>query len=341
VGAKHAISVTSCTAGLHLALLAHELGPGDEVITTAMTWPTTVNVIEFVGARPIFADVDPGTLQLDAKTVEVLLTKKTRAILPVHFAGQACDLDALAAIASRHGLLLIEDAAHAVGTEYRGKRIGAHGNSACFSFHPIKNITTGEGGMVTTDDDDLAEKLRLLRFHGVNRDAWTRYSGTTSPRYETVMPGLKYNLTDIQAALGIHQLARLNGFIERRAKLATLYQEGLASIDAITLRAAAEGTTRHAWHLFIVNLKLERVSCDRDRFMELLRERGIGTGLHFTAVHLHRYYRDRYGHAPGDLPHTEAASESVISLPLFPDMNESDVVRVCDTIRQLAAEVSK
>jgi dTDP-4-amino-4,6-dideoxygalactose transaminase len=217
VGSRHAVSVTSCTAGLHLALLAHGIGPGDDVVTTAMTWPTTVNVIELVGARPVFADVDPGTLQLEPGAVEAARTPSTRAILPVHFGGQACDLDALGAIASAHGLLLIEDAAHAVGTEYRGRRIGSGGNLACFSFHPIKNITTAEGGMVTTDDPALAESLRLLRFHGVNRDAWSRYSGGSSPRYETVRPGFKYNLTDVQAALGIHQLARLDGFIERRS----------------------------------------------------------------------------------------------------------------------------
>jgi dTDP-4-amino-4,6-dideoxygalactose transaminase len=341
VGSRHAVSVTSCTAGLHLALLAHGIGPGDDVVTTAMTWPATVNVIELVGARPVFADVDPGTLQLEPGAVEAARTPSTRAILPVHFGGQACDLDALGAIASAHGLLLIEDAAHAVGTEYRGRRIGSGGNLACFSFHPIKNITTAEGGMVTTDDPALAESLRLLRFHGVNRDAWSRYSGGSSPRYETVRPGFKYNLTDIQAALGIHQLARLDEFIERRSALAALYHQGLGDLDTLTLRTAAEGTTRHAWHLFVVSLGLDRLRCDRDRFMALLGERGIGTGLHFSAVHVHRYYRERYGFAPGDLPVAEAASESIFSLPLFPEMKDSDVARVCDTVRQLLKELRR
>lgn len=341
VGVEHAVSVTSCTAGLHLALLAHGIGPGAEVITTPMTWPATANVVEFVGARPVFVDVDPGTLQLTPQTVASALTPDSRAILPVHFAGQACDLDGLRAIAREHDLVLIEDAAHAVGTEYRGRRIGAHGNTACFSFHPIKNITTAEGGMVTTDDADLAERLRLLRFHGVNRDAWSRYSGKSSPRYETIFPGLKYNLTDVQAALGIHQLARLDAFIERRSELASLYLKGLGDVDGIRMRTPAEGTTRHAWHLFVLSLELELLDCDRDAFMATLGELGIGTGLHFTAVHLHRYYRERYHYAPGDLPNAERASESVLSLPLFPEMKETDVARVCDAIRKVVAEVRR
>jgi dTDP-4-amino-4,6-dideoxygalactose transaminase len=259
----------------------------------------------------------------------------------VHFAGQACDLDALVKIASRDGLVLIEDAAHAIGTEYKGRRIGGDGRTTCFSFHPIKNITTGEGGMVTTDDSALAEKLRLLRFHGVNRDAWSRYAQMVTVRDEVVLPAPKYNLTDLQAALGIHQLARLDGFIERRTKLAGLYLEALAGIDAVSTRSPAEGTTRNAWHLFVITLELERLRCDRDQFIERLRERGIGTGLHFTAVHLHRYYRERYGYRPGALPETEWASDRVISLPLYPDMRESDVVRVCEAIGEIAEEVRR
>ena len=341
VGAEHAIAVTSCTAALHLALLAHGIGPGDEVVTSAMTWPASANAVELVGARAVFADVDPGTLQVTPATLERALTGSARALLPVHFAGQACDLDAIAELARARGLLVIEDAAHAVGTEYRGRRIGAGDNTACFSFHPIKNITTGEGGMLTTADAAIAERLALLRFHGVSRDAWARYSGGSSPRYETLLPGFKYNLTDIQAALGVHQLARVDDFIERRAKLAELYRDGLSGLDALTLRTPAEHTTRHAWHLFVVSLELERVRCGRDEFMARLSELGIGTGLHFTAVHLHRYYRERYGYAPGDLPAAERASESVLSLPLFPEMLDIDIVRVCEAIRRVLREVAR
>ena len=257
VSARHAVAVNSCTAALHLALLAHGIGPGDEVITSSMTWSATVNMIEVVGAKPVFVDIDPRTLQISPETAAAAVTERTRAILPVHFAGQSCDLDGFKALAARHNLALIEDAAHAVGTEFRGRRIGSDSGTACFSFHPIKNITTGEGGMITTGDDRLAEQLRLLRFHGVNRDAWSRYGKSETPRYETVTPGWKYNLTDLQAALGIHQLAKLDGFIERRTRLAELYHEQLALIDSVRPLGCAEGTTRHAWHLFIVTLEIE------------------------------------------------------------------------------------
>ena len=335
VGARHAVAVNSCTAALHLALLAHGIGQGDEVVTSSMTWSATVNMIEVVGAKPVFADIGRDTLQITPETVAAAVTERTRAILPVHFAGQACDLDGLAAIATHRGLTIIQDAAHAVGTEFRGRRIGGDGVTACFSFHPIKNITTGEGGMITTDSDELAEKFRLLRFHGVNRDAWSRYGKVDSPRYETVTPGWKYGLTDLQAALGIHQLAKLDGFIERRTRLAELYNAQLAGIDGVKPLGRATGTSRHAWHLFVVTIEPDRFGCDRDRFMQLMAQQGVGTGLHFTAVHLHAYYRSRYGYASGDLPNTEWASDRVVSLPLFPGMSDSDVERACDAIRSI------
>ena len=333
VGARHAVAVNSCTAALHVALLAHGIGPGDEVVTSSMTWSATANMIEVTGAKPVFADVDRDTLQVTSETVAAAVTERTRAILPVHFAGQACDLDGLAANATPRGLTIIQDAAHAVGTEFCGRRIGSDGISACFSFHPIKNITTGEGGMITTDSDELAEKLRLLRFHGVNRDAWSRYSKVDSPRYETVTPGWKYNLSDLQAALGIHQLAKLDGFIQRRTHLAELYHAQIAGIDGVKPLGRAVGTSRHAWHLFVVTIEPDRFGCDRDRFMQSMAQHGVGTGLHFTAVHLHDYYRSRYGYASGALPNTEWASDRVVSLPLFPGMSDSDVSRVCEAIR--------
>jgi UDP-4-amino-4-deoxy-L-arabinose-oxoglutarate aminotransferase len=340
VGARHAVAVNSCTAALHVALLAHGMGPGDEVVTSSMTWSATVNMIEVAGAKPVFADVDRETLQITPETVAAALTERTRAILPVHFAGQACDLDRLVAIATNRNLTIIQDAAHAVGTEFRGRRIGGGGVTACFSFHPIKNITTGEGGMITTDSDELAEKLRLLRFHGVNRDAWSRYGKVDSPRYETVTPGWKYNLTDLQAALGIHQLAKLDSFIERRTRLADLYHAQLAEIDGVKPLGRASGTSRHAWHLFVVTIEPGRFGCDRDRFMQLMAQQGVGTGLHFTAVHLHSYYRSRYGYGSGNLPNTEWASDRVVSLPLFPGMNDSDVSRVCEAIRIVKKEAA-
>jgi dTDP-4-amino-4,6-dideoxygalactose transaminase len=341
VGSPHAVSVSSCTAAMHVALLAHGIGPGDEVITTAMTWPATANCIELVGARPVFVDVDPATLQIALEAVEAALSPRTRAILPVHFAGQVSDLDGLAAIAGRRDLVVIEDAAHAAGAEYCGRRVGSGPNTACFSFQPTKNLTTGEGGMVTTPDPEVAERVQRLRFHGVDRDAAARHSGRAPVRYETVVPGFKYNLTDLQAALGIHQLARLDGFIERRAKLASLYREAMRECPAALPLAVDALTTRHAWHLFVVLLDLERLRCNREEFAARLDERGVGTGLHFTAVHLHRYYRERYGYRAGDLPHTEWADARVLSLPLFPGMDEADVTRVCSAIRDVAGEVTR
>lgn len=338
VGARHTVAVSSCTAALHLALLASGIGPGDEVITSSMTWPATVNMIELVGARPVFVDINRSTLQIEPDAVSAAVSPRTRAIVPVHFAGQACDLDGLNAVAARHGVGLIQDAAHALGTEYNEQRIGGGGGTACFSFHPIKNITTGEGGAITTDNDELADKLRLLRFHGVNKDAWKRHGKHDTARYETVTPGWKYNLTDLQAALGIAQLAKVNDFIQRRGHLAGLYRAQLAGIPSVTPLGHATGTTRHAWHLFVVTVEPDRLGCDRDRFMRLLADEGVHTGLHFTAVHLHRYYRERYGYRAGTLPETEWASERVVSLPLFPTMDDSDVARVCDSIRAIARQ---
>ncbi|HKA15272.1 MAG TPA: aminotransferase class I/II-fold pyridoxal phosphate-dependent enzyme [Myxococcota bacterium] len=341
VGSEHAAAVSSCTAALHLALLAHGIGPGDEVVTSPITWPATANCVELVGARPVFADVDPGTLQLTPASAGAAITLRTRAILPVHFAGQACDLDGFAALAQQHGLAVIEDAAHAAGTEYRGRRIGAGPNTACFSFHPAKNLTTAEGGMVTTPDAAVAERVRRLRFHGIDRDAAARHAGRAPVRYETVVPGFKYNLTDLQAAIGIHQLARLDGSIEQRAKLAALYRDALRGCAEATPLALDTATTRHSWHLFVVRLDLDRLRCAREEFAARLDARGIATGLHFTAVHLHRYYRERYGYAAGDLPESERADASVLSLPLFPGMDEADVARVCGAIRDVAREAAR
>lgn len=341
VDTPHAVAVASCTAGLQIALLAHGIGAGDEVVTSAMTWPSTANAIELVGARCVFADVDPGTLQITPESVESVLTDRTRAVLPVHFAGQSCELDGLAKLASRDDLVLIEDAAHAVGTEFRGRRIGGGGSTACFSFHPAKNLTTADGGMVTTGDAEVAKRLRLLRSHGVDREPDDRHATPGAAGYDTVLPGFKYTLSDLQATLGIGQLRRLDEFIATRTRLAALYLDRLAGVDIVSCRSQPDHTTRHAWHLFVITLDLERMRCDRDGFMARLAERGITTGLHFSAVHLHRYYRERYGHAPGDLPHTEWASQRVVSLPLFSEMAEAEVSRVCDAIEDVAREVGR
>jgi len=330
VGAQHAVAVSSATAGLHVAFLAAGVGPGDEVITSPLTWASTGNMILAVGARPVFADVDPATLNVDPAAVERALTDRTRAIVPVHFAGQPADLDPLRALAARRGVAVIEDAAHALGTTYRGRPIGGGSTAAVFSFHPIKAITTGEGGMVTTDDAHLADQLRLLRFHGITRDAWKRYGQHGSPDYEIVALGYKYNMTDMQAALGIAQLARLEEFVAARTRIAGWYADRLGALPAVTMLDPVPYPARHAWHLLVVRLRPDALRIERDDVMGELLAANIGVGLHFKALHLHRLYRDDA--AGADLPHATAASHAILSLPLFPAMVEDDVRDVVDAL---------
>ena len=332
VGAAHAVAVSSATAGLHLALLAAGIGAGDEVVTTPMTWAATGNMILAVGAQPVLVDIDPGTLQVDPVAVERAIGPRTRAILPVHFAGQPLDLDVFRAIAARRRVALIEDAAHALGTHYRGRPVGGGSTAAVFSFHPIKAITTGEGGMVTTDDAAFADRLRLLRFHGISRDAWSRYGKRALPDYEIVELGFKYNMTDIQAALGLAQLERLEEFVAARARVAEWYREALADVPAVEMLAAVPHPARHAWHLLVVRLQLEKLRIGRDVVMQELLDANIGVGLHFKALHLHQLYRERLRVTPADLPHATAASERIMSLPLFPRMTRADVRDVADAL---------
>lgn len=337
VGARHALAVSSATAGLHLALLALDLRPGDEVITSPMTWPATVNTILFAGGVPVFADVEPETLNINVSGIGRKLTARTRAIVPVHFAGQPCDMDPILSIARERGLTVIEDAAHAVGTEYRARRIGALGDAAVFSFHPIKNITTAEGGMVTTDNDMLAARIRLLRFHGVERDAWKAYGTARLPLYDVSVPGLKYNLTDIQAAIGLCQLARLEGFIERRRLLACRYDAALVDLPEIRPLGRAPYPTRHAHHLYVVRFDGDRLGIDRRQFMTEVQSAGIGLGLHFIAVHRLTYYRKRFGNLDTELPVATEASQRVVSLPLYPSLSEADVDTVSAVLHRTVA----
>jgi UDP-4-amino-4-deoxy-L-arabinose-oxoglutarate aminotransferase len=332
-GSAHAVALTSATAGMHLALHALEIGPGDEVITPSLTWVSTVNMIAARGATPVFADVDRDTLMMGIEQVTPLLSPRTRLIVPVHYAGAAAELDPLRALARERGIALIEDAAHAIGTAYRGKPIGAEG-TAIFSFHPIKNITTGEGGMFCTDDTQLAERIRRLKFHGLGVDAFDRETQGRAPQAEVQEPGFKYNLPDMNAALGIGQLARLQALNTRRAELARQYHEQLASVDEILPLATPESTSRHAWHLFIVRVDIDKAGMSRDAFMSELKARGIGTGLHFKAVHTQKYYREHYPQTR-PLANTEWNSERICSLPLFPDMNDSDVGRVVEAIKSV------
>jgi UDP-4-amino-4-deoxy-L-arabinose-oxoglutarate aminotransferase len=334
VGCAGAVAVSSATAGMHLLLRALEIGPGDEVVTPSLTWVSTVNLVVLAGARPVFADVDRDTLMAGAEEVEKVLTERTRLILPVHYAGAPADLGPLRELAAARDIPLAEDAAHAVGTEYRGRPVGAEG-TAVFSFHPIKNMTTGEGGMVTSDDPALLERVRRLRFHGLGVDAYDRKTQGRAPQAEVLEPGYKYNLPDILAALGLGQLARLDELNARREALALRYLEKLAGVEALLPLALPAYPHRHAWHLFVVRLDTERAGMSRAGLMEALKDGNIGTGIHFRAAHTHRYYRETLGLAPGSLPHTEWNSERILSLPLFPDMEEGDVDDVVDALREI------
>ena len=332
-----AVCVSSATAGMHIALKALGIGPGDEVITPSMTWVSTVNLIVLAGATPVFADVDKDTLMVTPESVEAKITPRTRLIVPVHFAGAAVEMAPIRALAaSRGNIALIEDAAHAVGTEYDGVPVGRTG-TAIFSFHPIKNITTGEGGMVCTDDADLEVRLRRLKFHGLGVDAFDRQTQGRAPQVEVIEPGYKYNLPDILAVIGIRQLARLEEMNARRAALAEYYLARLRDIPEIRPLAIPRYPMKHAWHLFVVRLVTDRPDMDRDRFMAALKARNIGTGLHFRAAHMQKYYRETFPDVVGSLPHTEWNSQRICSLPLFPDMTREDVDDVVNAIKEVLA----
>ena len=332
IGSSFVLPLASATAGLHLALLAMDLKAGDEVITTPLTFVATLNVIVLSGAKPVLVDIDPLTLNLDLNQVEDAITEKTRVIMPVHFAGLPVDLDPLYAIAKEHGLRVLEDAAHAIGTDYKNKRIGSFGDTQVFSFHPNKNMTTGEGGCVTTSDPKVAKRISLLRFHGMDREAWNRFGKSGSQDYEIVLPGFKYNMMDIQAAICISQLQELDGFIERRTELANRYQEILVDWPQWILPEPPSFSHRHAWHLYTPLINEQAASMSRDEFMQKMKEKNIGTGLHFRPAHLYPYYREQFGFKQGDFPHAEYAGKRIVSLPLFPSMTDAEHDRVLDVM---------
>ncbi|CRY54008.1 UDP-4-amino-4-deoxy-L-arabinose--oxoglutarate aminotransferase [Yersinia intermedia] len=327
-GCKHAVAVCSATAGMHITLMALGIGPGDEVITPSQTWVSTLNMIVLLGAEPVMIDVDRDTLMVNAAEVEAAITSKTKAIIPVHYAGAPCDLDPLRAIALQRGIPLIEDAAHAAGTRYKDQWIGEKG-TAIFSFHAIKNMTCAEGGLIATDDDELAAKVRRLKFHGLGVDAFDRQVQGRSPQAEVIEPGYKYNLSDIHAAIAVVQLQRLPEINARRQALVARYHAALAGAPLQPL-AVPDYSHQHAWHLFMVRVDEEHCGISRDSLMAQLKECGIGTGLHFRAAHTQKYYRERYPHL--HLPNTEWNSARLCTLPLFPDMQDSDVDRVVDAL---------
>jgi dTDP-4-amino-4,6-dideoxygalactose transaminase len=302
------------------------------VITTPLTFAATLNTIVLAGGKPVLVDIDPHTLNLDLNQVADAITEKTRVIVPVHFAGLPVDMDILYQLAKKHELRVIEDAAHAIGTVYKDKRIGSFGDTQVFSFHPNKNMTTGEGGCVTTMDEELAKKIALLRFHGIDRDSWNRYGKSGKQDYEIVLPGFKYNMMDLQAALGVHQLKELDSFIDRRTELAERYQEALADWPQWQLPGAPAFLHRHAWHLYTPRINTAAAHMNRDEFIQKMKEKNIGTGLHYRAVHLYPYYREQFGYNPGDFPFAESAGERIVSLPLFPSMTDAEHDRVLDVM---------
>jgi dTDP-4-amino-4,6-dideoxygalactose transaminase len=330
-GSAQAISVNSATAGMHMVLSAQNIGPGDEIITPSMTFASTVNMIALRSAKPVFVDIDYGTLNINPDLIEEKITKKTRAIIPVHFAGAPADMDKINNLARKYNLTVIEDAAHAVGTYYKGIHAGGFGHIAIFSFHPIKNITTAEGGMITLNNAMLEKKLRLLRFHGIERDAWKRYGKGGNPAYDIAEPGYKYNMPDILAALGLAQLERWQELNLRRARLAELYLAGLKDISGIDLPEIPEYDHTHAWHLFVIKI----LALNRNEFMNRLSDYNIGYGLHFPPAHTLSYVKEKYPENAGMLGETERAAEKILSLPLFPDMQEKDVQYVCTAIKEI------
>jgi dTDP-4-amino-4,6-dideoxygalactose transaminase len=339
VEAPDALGLNSCTAGLHIGLLALGVRPGDEVITTPMTFCACANVIEHLGARPRFADVEPDTLNIDPAAIEAAVSPRTRAILPVHFAGHPAELDAINDVASRHGLAVIEDAAHAVPARYKGRMIGSGPNPVSFSFYATKNLTTGEGGMLT-GSPDLIARARVLALHGMSRDAWKRYGPDGSWFYEVEEPGFKYNMTDIQAAMGLAQLRKLERFQARRRQVVSAYNRGLQALEALEL-PVERVQVDHAWHLYALRLRPGVLRIGRDRFIQELTARNIGTSVHFIPIHLHPYYRRKYGHKPDDFPVAYDAYQRLVSLPLHPMLSDADVSDVVGAVQDVVRKFSR
>jgi dTDP-4-amino-4,6-dideoxygalactose transaminase len=330
LGSPSALALNSCTGALHTALATLGIGQGDEVITTTMTFTSTVNVIEHVGAKPVLVDVEADTLNIDPQKIAVAITTKTKAIMPVHYAGHPVDLEPIYDLAKRHGISVIEDAAHAFPAEYKGRKIGSGKNPVAFSFYATKNITTAEGGMLT-GEEAFIEKARIISLHGMSHDAWKRYDKGGSWYYEVIYPGFKYNMTDIQAAIGLAQLKKIGYFQKRRREIVKAYNEAFKGQDALELPVERAEVT-HAWHLYVLRLNLDVLTIGRDHFIEELRIRNIGTSVHFIPIHLHPYYRDKYGYKPEAFPIAYSNYLRILSLPLYPRMTDEDVADVIEAV---------
>jgi dTDP-4-amino-4,6-dideoxygalactose transaminase len=341
VGCKHAVAVNSCTAALQLALDAIDLKPGDEVLVPSYTFTATAEVVTYFGARPVLCDSVPGGFNIDPADAERRVTVKTRAIIPVHIAGEACDLDALHAMARRHGLHVIEDAAHTLPAWYHGRRIGTISEMTAFSFYATKTITTGEGGMLATDNDQYAERAKMMRLHGIGGDAWKRYAKTGSWFYEVHRAGYKMNLPDLLAAVGVAQLKKCDQFWKQRSEIATYYREKFSQIEEVELPACAVDPAEHSWHLFILRLRPDMLSISRDEFIEQLKAAGIGTSVHFIPLHQHPYYIQHYGYQQGDFPQAEDSFSRCISLPIYPDLSETQRVQVVEAVSKIVSRSRK
>jgi dTDP-4-amino-4,6-dideoxygalactose transaminase len=338
IGCAHAVGLNSCTAALHLSLEVAGIGEDDE--TTPITFAATANVIVHQKAIPVFVDVEPETLNINPNLIEEKITPKTKAIIPVHLAGHPCDMDEISVIARRHGLIVIEDAAHALEAEYRGRKIGKISPFTAFSFYATKNITTGEGGMLTIQDDDMAERVRILSLHGISRDAWKRYSDEGYRHWEILYAGYKYNMFDLQAALGLRQMERIGQFWEIRKKYVNRYNKAFDEVPEIKpLKIKPE--VKHAYHIYPILLNLEMLSADRDQIMNAIQAENIGIGIHFRAIHLHPFYRNKFGTFPGTLPVAEDASQRTLSLPLYPKMSEEDLEDVIAAVKKVIGNFRK
>jgi dTDP-4-amino-4,6-dideoxygalactose transaminase len=335
IGAKHALAVNSATAGLHLGLEAAGVREGDEVIVPVCTFTATAEVVRYLGADPVFVDIEAKGLNLDVAQLKAAITPKTKAIMPVHFGGQSCDMNSIMDLAHRHGLKVIEDAAHALPCTYDGRRIGTIGHATAFSFYATKTLSTGEGGMVTTDSDEIAKRIRIMRLHGIDRDVWDRYtSKKPSYYYEVVAPGFKYNMPDLMAAIGIHQLRKAERFYERRRAIAGRYTEAFKGLPLRTPETLKPGD-RHSWHLYVIQLELESIGMSRDEFIEAMTACGVGTSVHFIPLHLHPYWRERYRLQPEDFPQALEYFQRAVSLPVYPSMTDADVEHVIEAVKTI------
>ncbi|MBA7617849.1 UDP-4-amino-4-deoxy-L-arabinose--oxoglutarate aminotransferase [subsurface metagenome] len=336
-GTKYAMALNSCTAALHLSLLAIGIKQGDEVIVPTMTFASTANTVVHVGAIPVFADCEKDTMNIDPKDIERKITSKTKAIIPVHFAGRPCNMDAIMDIAKRRNLKVIEDCAHAIETEHHGKKAGTFGDLGCFSFYVTKNIVTGEGGMAITNNEDYANIIRIMGLHGMSKDAWKRFSDSGYKHYQVLYAGYKYNMMDIQAAIGIHQLPRVEKYWERRQEIWSRYNEAFQD-SPVFIPAPVEPNTRHAYHLYTLLLNIDKLSITRDDFLNEMTKKNIGVGVHYIALHLNPYYRKNFGYKRGDFPNAEWISNRTVSLPFSAKLTDEDVEDVIETVREIVGK---